>query len=187
MGCAVSICRHVKYIRAINMNKNVLYIPLEDLCQPIKWLKSIPHIKRLETHLTPVYPLHHPCRCWFPGRKCVCGKPGWMRHDIIIALSGSLCCLSPYEKHSQPSVTVTWAGYCYPKGLEVFIAFRVIRTHVTLLYVSQGNLWFKFTSIWLHNMLHLLPLGTAGWGGHKHAYLYAGKNLIIQLGTVLNE
>lgn len=34
--------------------------------------------------------------------------------------------------------------------------------HATLLHVSQDNLWLSFTSIWLHNTLHLLLVASTG-------------------------
>lgn len=63
--------------------------------------------------------------------------------DVCVMIASSLsaaafCCLCACEKHSEPSVVVTWARYGHPIALRVFITYIAI--HVTLLRVSGDNL-----------------------------------------------
>ena len=114
----------------------------------------------------------------FPGRKCVRGEPGWMRRDIIITLRSSFCCLSPYEKHSEPYVTVTCARYSHPKGLWVFITLSVICISVSPCSTSLRVIC-DFNSHQYDCITCSICCLSVAQGGDKHAYLYTDKNLII--------
>lgn len=131
---------------------------------------------------------HHsiPVDSLFPDRKCVCGKPGWMRCDIVITLRSSLCCLSPHEKHCKPSVIVICGRYCSPKGLKVFITFSLISISVSHCYTSL-RIICNFNLFQYDYITRSICCLLLAQGGDKRAYLYTDKNLIIQLGTVLNE